>query len=91
MIKAQRPGKVLIDWSQNDRRKTTVSAYSLRAKERPTVSTPLDWTEVEICRDQRDPALLVFDAEQVLARVEERGDLFTEVDSLHQSLPALAE
>ena len=52
MAKAERSGKVLIDWSQNDEHKTTVNVYSLRAKERPTVSTPVDWEEVEACRDQ---------------------------------------
>jgi bifunctional non-homologous end joining protein LigD len=89
MAKAERGGKVLIDWSQNDEHKTTVSVYSLRAKERPTVSTPVQWTEVESCRDARDPELLVFDAGQVRARVREHGDLFAEVSSLHQMLPEL--
>jgi bifunctional non-homologous end joining protein LigD len=89
MAKAERGGKVLIDWSQNDEHKTTVSVYSLRAKERPTVSTPVQWTEVESCRDAHDPELLVFDAEQVRARVREHGDLFAEVSSLRQALPEL--
>jgi bifunctional non-homologous end joining protein LigD len=89
MAKAERGGKVLIDWSQNDEHKTTVSVYSLRAKERPTVSTPVQWTEVESCRDARDPELLVFEAGQVRARVAERGDLFAEVSSLRQTLPEL--
>jgi bifunctional non-homologous end joining protein LigD len=89
MAKAERGGKVLIDWSQNDEHKTTVSVYSLRAKERPTVSTPVQWTEVESCRDARDPELLVFDAGQVRARVREHGDLFAQVSSLHQMLPEL--
>ncbi len=89
MAKAERKGKVLIDWSQNDPHKTTVSVYSLRATEHPTVSTPVDWTEVAACRDARDPALLSFDARQVPARVEERGDLFAQVGSLRQQLPAL--
>jgi bifunctional non-homologous end joining protein LigD len=87
MSKAKRNGKVLIDWSQNDPHKTTVSVYSLRAKERPTISTPVVWEEVESCRESKDPAQLVFDAKAVLARVAERGDLFTEVGSLHQRLP----
>ena len=47
MKKSLRTGKVLVDWSQNDEHKTTVNVYSLRARERPTVSTPLDWDEVE--------------------------------------------
>jgi len=89
MAKKLRAGKVLIDWSQNDEHKTTVSVYSLRAKEHPTVSTPLDWGEVETCLKERDEDLLVFDAGQVLKRVAERGDLFAEVLSLRQSLPAL--
>ena len=90
MTKAQRPGKVLIDWSQNDEHKTTVNVYSLRAKGHPTVSTPLDWAEVTACRDRKDPDRLVFEAPQVLARVAERGDLFAEVRSLQQGLPALS-
>ncbi len=89
MAKTERKGKVLIDWSQNDPHKTTISVYSLRANEHPTVSTPVDWTEVAACRDARDPALLSFDARQVLARVDERGDLFAQVGSLCQQLPAL--
>ena len=82
---------MLIDWSQNDDHKTTVNVYSLRAKERPTVSTPVAWTEVEACRDQRDRDLLVFDSAQVLARVAERGDLFADVYSLEQVLPPLGD
>ena len=79
MTKALRKGKVLVDWSQNDEHKTTVNVYSLRARERPTVSTPLTWDEVARVRTR--PAtrtLLVFDAEQVLARVERDGDLFAD-------------
>jgi bifunctional non-homologous end joining protein LigD len=82
--KALREGKVLIDWSQNDRHKTTVSVYSLRAKARPTVSTPLTWGEVE------DESIeLVFETDDVLARVEEHGDLFEPVLRLEQQLPQL--
>jgi bifunctional non-homologous end joining protein LigD len=77
--------KVLIDWSQNDEHKTTVSVYSLRARERPTVSTPLAWDEVE----DGDPDALVFEAEDVLARVEQHGDLFEPVANLKQQLPDL--
>ncbi|HEX5852204.1 MAG TPA: DNA ligase D, partial [Solirubrobacteraceae bacterium] len=87
MTKARRGGKVLIDWSQNDRRKTTVCVYSLRAGERPTVSTPLEWDEVRDALDSGDPAKLVFAASDVLARVAERGDLFAPVLSLVQALP----
>ena len=83
--KELRKGKVLIDWSQNDEHKTTVSVYSLRARERPTVSTPLDWDEVEAA----DPAALVFEAGDLLERVEERGDLFAPVHELKQRLPDL--
>jgi bifunctional non-homologous end joining protein LigD len=83
--KERRRNKVLIDWSQNDEHKTTVSVYSLRARERPTVSTPLSWDEVE----EGDPDALVFEAEDVLARVEEHGDLFAPVAELEQRLPDL--
>jgi bifunctional non-homologous end joining protein LigD len=78
-----RKGKVLIDWSQNDESKTTVCVYSLRARERPTVSTPLRWEELE------DPEALVFEAADVLERVEEHGDLFAPVVELQQELPDL--
>jgi bifunctional non-homologous end joining protein LigD len=83
--KELRKDRVLIDWSQNDEHKTTVSVYSLRARERPTVSTPLSWDEVE----EGDPDTLVFEAEDVLARVEEHGDLFAPVAELKQRLPDL--
>jgi bifunctional non-homologous end joining protein LigD len=73
MTKSLRPGKVLIDWSQNNGSKTTIAPYSLRAREHPTVSTPVTWDEVGACRDVAD---LFFTAPDVLARVEERGDLF---------------
>jgi len=89
MTKARRTGKVLIDWSQNDSRKTTVCVYSLRATERPTVSTPVEWSEVRAALDSRDPAGLTFEAAQVLTRVAERGDLFAPVLSLVQELPAI--
>ncbi|HEX4344287.1 MAG TPA: DNA ligase D [Solirubrobacteraceae bacterium] len=89
MAKALRAGKVFIDHSQNDEHKTTVSVYSLRARERPTVSTPLTWEEVRACRDAGDPELLVFEAAQVIERVAEHGDLFAPVVSLVQEIPAL--
>ncbi|WP_327588903.1 non-homologous end-joining DNA ligase [Nonomuraea sp. NBC_00507] len=73
MTKKARPGKVFIDWSQNNPAKTTVAAYSLRAGDQPTVSTPLTWKEVEGCERPED---LVFMAPDVLARVGKRGDLF---------------
>ncbi|HEU4658216.1 MAG TPA: DNA ligase D [Capillimicrobium sp.] len=87
--KTLREGKVLVDWSQNDEHKTTVNVYSVRARERPTVSTPVDWDEVAACREAGDPGVLTFDTEQVLARVAERGDLFAPALSVAQRLPAL--
>ena len=87
--KARRTGKVLIDWSQNDSRKTTVCVYSLRATPRPTVSTPVTWDEVRATLDSGDPHTLAFDAGQVLRRIDERGDLFAPVLSLVQQLPTL--
>ena len=81
--KELRKNKVLIDWSQNDEHKTTVGVYSLRARERPTVSTPVAWDELQA----GDPDALVFEPDDVLARVEEHGDLFAPVAELRQSLP----
>jgi bifunctional non-homologous end joining protein LigD len=89
MTKSRRPGRVLVDWSQNDEHKTTVSAYSVRARERPTVSTPVTWEEVARCRDEADPELLTFTTEQVLGRIATNGDLFAPVESLRQELPAV--
>jgi bifunctional non-homologous end joining protein LigD len=89
MARELRAGRVFIDWSQNDRHKTTVSVYSPRARELPSVSTPLRWEEVERCRDSRDPTLLAFDPAQVLERVRTHGDLFADVLTLRQALPAL--
>jgi len=76
---------VFVDWSQNDRHKTTVNVYSLRAMEDPTVSTPLSWDEVEGIAESGEP--LSFTAPEVLARVEELGDLFRPVQTLEQELP----
>jgi len=84
-----RPGKVLIDWLQNESFKTTVAAYSLRARERPTVSTPLAWGEVEVLADGGDPESVQMSPRQVLARVAEHGDLFAEAATLEQPLPRL--
>jgi bifunctional non-homologous end joining protein LigD len=89
MKKALRVGKILVDWSQNDDHKTTICVYSLRAKERPTVSTPVTWEEVEGCLAAKDPKLLVFDSAQVLERVQEHGDLFAPVLKLKQKLPPI--
>ncbi|MDQ3757609.1 MAG: non-homologous end-joining DNA ligase [Actinomycetota bacterium] len=85
MKKELRPGKVLIDWSQNDEHKTTVCVYSLRAKPRPTVSTPVTWEEVEACAETGVP--LVFEWDDVLERVDRLGDLFAPLLTLHQELP----
>jgi len=87
MSKAVRKGKVFVDWSQNDEHKTTVCVYSLRAKEEPTVSTPVTWNEVESCLKKEKPDLLKFRSDQVLARVEKLSDLFQPVENLKQKLP----
>ena len=89
MKKAVRTGKVLVDWSQNDEHKTTISVYSLRARERPTVSTPVTWEEVELALKKKDAAALVFESHQALERVEKMGDLFAPVLELKQKLPKL--
>ncbi|MEA2156925.1 MAG: bifunctional non-ous end joining protein LigD, partial [Solirubrobacteraceae bacterium] len=81
--------KVFIDYSQNDEHKTTVCVYSLRARDRPTASTPVTWDEVRGCLDSGDPQQLAFDARQVLDRVADQGDLFAPVLSLVQAMPAL--
>jgi bifunctional non-homologous end joining protein LigD len=89
MSKELRPGRVFIDWSQNDRHKTTVCVYSLRAKDKPTVSTPLLWDEVALAARAHQPDLLVFEADQVVRRVLEHGDLFAPVLTKRQKLPRL--
>jgi bifunctional non-homologous end joining protein LigD len=76
MAKARRQGRVFIDWSQNTASKTTVAAYSVRARPEPTVSTPVTWDEVAACAAGGDPATLRFTTDEVLDRVEELGDLF---------------
>jgi bifunctional non-homologous end joining protein LigD len=88
--KELRRGKVLVDWSQNDDFKTTACVYSLRARERPTVSTPVTWDELEEALEAERPEQLVFEAEDVLARADEHGDLFKPVLEKKQSLPELA-
>jgi bifunctional non-homologous end joining protein LigD len=90
MKKQLRVGKIFVDWSQNDQHKTTISVYSLRARERPTVSTPVTWEEVEQALKKKDATLLVFEASQVLDRVQKMGDLFEPVLKLKQKLPKLA-
>jgi len=89
MKKSLRSGKVLVDWSQNDPHKTTVCVYSLRARERPTVSMPVTWNEVRDCLRAKDPSLLSFEADAALRRVERHGDLFAPLLSLKQKLPRL--
>jgi bifunctional non-homologous end joining protein LigD len=88
MKKDLRHNKVLIDWSQNDEHKTTVCAYSLRARVRPTVSTPVTWKEVEDALKAGDPDRLIFEAGDVVERVRRLGDLFEPLNTLKQRLPA---
>jgi bifunctional non-homologous end joining protein LigD len=87
MLKKLRVGKVLIDWSQNDEHKTTVSVYSLRATPNPQVSTPLTWTELERLRKKGDPDAFRFSPDDIRARVKKHGDLFEPVLKLKQKLP----
>jgi bifunctional non-homologous end joining protein LigD len=89
MAKPERTNRVFVDWSQNDRHKTTVCAYSLRAQPQPRVSTPLSWAEVSDALDGRDPDALTFDAAQVLERVERVGDWFAANLDTDQALPRL--
>jgi bifunctional non-homologous end joining protein LigD len=88
MAKNLRGGKVLVDWSQNDDKKTTINVYSLRAKERPTVSTPVKWEEVETALKKKK--LLSFETEDVLKRVEKLGDIFAPILTLKQKLPPIS-
>jgi bifunctional non-homologous end joining protein LigD len=89
MKKVERRGKVFVDWSQNHQRKTTIAVYSLRARERPTVSTPITWDEVEGTVEKNDASSLAFEAADVLKRIEQQGDLFAPVLELKQALPEL--
>jgi bifunctional non-homologous end joining protein LigD len=89
MLKSKREGKIFMDWSQNDSHKTTVCVYSLRARERPTVSTPVSWNELEKASKKKDPALLEFLAQDVIKRLDKVGDLFAPVLKKKQKLPAL--
>jgi bifunctional non-homologous end joining protein LigD len=86
MAKVERPGKVFVDWSQNAHHKTTIAPYSLRARHDPTVSTPVTWDEVE--RSAADGVVLRFEAADVLARVDDFGDLFEPVLTVEQHLPS---
>ena len=90
MKKSLRNGKVFVDWSQNDEHKTTVDVYSLRAKEFPTVSTPLTWDEVKKAVTKKNLKLLTFQTTDVLKRVKQVGDLFSPVLTLKQKLPNIA-
>ena len=85
MAKAVRPGKIFVDWSQNARFKTTIGVYSMRARPEPTCSTPVTWDEVAACADGAPE--LRFTWQEVLARVEQHGDLFADVLTLQQTLP----
>jgi bifunctional non-homologous end joining protein LigD len=87
MSKAVRKGKIFVDWSQNDEHKTTICVYSLRAKEEPTVSTPVTWEEVANCLKKKKADLLRFRCDKTLSRVEKMGDLFEPVENLKQKLP----
>src|SRR3989440_2092734 len=87
MSKAVRKGKIFVDWSQNDEHKTTICVYSLRAREEPTVSTPVSWDEVTNCLKKKKADLLKFRSDQVLARMEKLGDLFEPVENLKQKPP----
>jgi bifunctional non-homologous end joining protein LigD len=89
MNRDARPNRVFVDWSQNDRHKTTVCAYSLRAERHPTVSAPLTWDEVSDALDHRDPQALTFEAPTVLQRVEQLGDVFAANVTVDQALPVL--
>ena len=84
-----RGGKVFVDWSQNDEHKTTSCVYTLRARERPTVSTPVTWDELQFAAKKKKPDLLVFEAPDVLKRVKKVGDLFAPVLKMKQKLPSL--
>ena len=87
MEKRLRKDKVFVDWSQNDDHKTTVCVYSLRAREQPTVSTPIKWAELENAVKRRDSSSLSFVSDEVLSRIEKAGDLFEPVLTLKQKLP----
>jgi len=87
MSKAVRKGKVFVDWSQNDEHKTTICVYSLRARQEPTVSTPVTWEEVEHCLKNKKAEALKFRSDKVIARIEKLDDSFEPVEKLKQRLP----
>jgi bifunctional non-homologous end joining protein LigD len=88
MAKPLRAGRVLVDWSQNTEHKSMVCAYSVRAKQRPTVSAPVGWDEIEAAVDAGHADALVFEMDDVLERAADRGDLFEPVLTLRQPLRA---
>jgi bifunctional non-homologous end joining protein LigD len=90
MRKSEREGKVFVDWSQNDVHKTTVCAYSLRARPHPNVAAPVSWEEVQRALKRGDTKSLVFEADDMHKRVKKLGDLYEPVESLRQKLPQLA-
>jgi bifunctional non-homologous end joining protein LigD len=87
MQKNLRTGKVFVDWSQNDDHKTTITVYSLRAKDRPTVSMPVTWQEIKTALRTKNPKSLMFEACGAIKRVQKKGDLFAPVLKLKQKLP----
>jgi bifunctional non-homologous end joining protein LigD len=88
--RSKREGKVLIDWSQNDPRKTTASVYSVRARERPTASTPVEWEELEAAVEAKDAGALDFTVDELRARVAANGDLYAPLLTQRQELPDLS-
>jgi bifunctional non-homologous end joining protein LigD len=87
--RSKREGKVLIDWSQNDPHKTTASVYSVRARERPTASTPVEWEELEAAVEAKDAGALDFTVDELRARVAAKGDLYAPLLTQRQELPDL--
>jgi bifunctional non-homologous end joining protein LigD len=91
MAKAERRGKVFVDWSQNHQKKTTIAVYSLRARERPTASIPLHWREVERTAKRGDADDLRFEIPAAIERIEREGELFEPVLKMKQKLPDVEE
>jgi bifunctional non-homologous end joining protein LigD len=87
MARARRAGKVFIDWSQNDRSKSTIAPYSLRAATLPTVSAPMQWDEIEEAAVEHDARRLVVTSERIFERLDAHGDLFQPVLTQRQELP----
>ena len=89
MAKENRKGKVFINWAQNDPKKTMICVYSLRAREKPVVSFPLSWEELEDLAGQNNPGKLDITHSEAVSRAEKNGDLFQEVIEKKQRLPHL--